>query len=186
MTKNARHSSGSDPISRLLGDREPLEVARELFVYAPIGIASRLGKDLPDLIAEGRNKYSVAKVMGTFAAQQGRRQFEERVRSATQHLWSEPSSTPNTAEATDSTPPVDDQPITVEPDVETPTPSSQTGAVADDLPIARYDTLSASQVLSHLTSLTPVQRAAVAEFERNNRNRRTILNRIAHLDDAQS
>jgi hypothetical protein len=174
MTNDARQPSGSDPISRLLGDREPLEVARELFVYAPIGIASRFSKDLPGLIEEGRNKYSVAKVVGTFAAQQGRRQFEERVRNVTHNLWGD---SPSPAGSTD----VDDV-VTVEPDVESPTPESD----AEHLPIARYDTLSATQVLSHLVTLTKEQRAVVAEFERNHRNRRTILNRITHLDAAQS
>jgi hypothetical protein len=183
MTNDSRPSSGKDPISRLLGDRDPLEVARELFVYAPIGVASRFSKDLPGLIEEGRNKYGVAKVVGTFAAQQSRRQFEERLRTAAHGFWSPPS-TPAAGDPPNSpdSPQAADEPAGMtEPDVEAPAPA----AVAN-LPIPRYDTLSASQVLTHLAGLTAEQRSVVAEYERNSRNRRTILNRIAQLDSAQS
>lgn len=175
MTNESQQPPHKDPLSRLLGDRDPLEVARELFVYAPIGVASRFSKDLPGLIEEGRNKYSIAKVMGTFAAQQGRRQFKDRVRGWVNPSQSDTGSTTTTA-ATDTTA------TTVEPDVEAPAPTTTDA----DLPIARYDTLSATQVLSHLANLSAEQRAAVADYERNHRNRRTILNRITHLDSTQS
>jgi hypothetical protein len=176
MSNEARHSS-KDPIGRLLGDRDPLEVARELFVYAPIGAAVRLSKDLPDLIEEGKSKYGMAKVMGTFAAQQGKRQFEERFRSATQGVWPQP---PAASEAEPTRTPSHETPSAE------PTPPVETdAAVADDLPIARYDTLSASQVLSHLSSLDAGQRESIAAYERATRKRRTILNRIEQLNAAQ-
>jgi hypothetical protein len=177
MTNDARNSSPQDPLSRLLGDRDPVEVARELFVYAPIGVASRLSKDLPSLIEEGRAKYGVAKVMGTFAAQQGKRQFEERLRTATHGFWPQPAGQPATGNPKSSTQATPKTPTTQEADVEAPT-------VADvaDLPIARYDTLSATQVLSHLAGLTPEQRNVIAEHERNTRSRRTILQRIEQLN----
>jgi hypothetical protein len=184
MSNDARHSSPKDPLSRLLGDRDPLEVARDLFVYAPIGAAIRISKDLPDLIEEGKSKYGMAKVMGTFAAQQGKRQFEERVRTAAQGIWPQPPTGPAASGPASATPPgAPASPAPAAP----PQPAAETTAPAPDgdLPIGRYDTLSASQVLSHLSSLTVEQREAVAAHERNTRKRRTILNRIEQLNAAQ-
>lgn len=184
MNSDARHSTHKDPLSRLLGDRDPLEVARELFVYAPIGAAAKLSKDLPGLIEEGRARYGMAKVVGTFAAQQSRRQFEERLKSATHGFWNPPTSSASpTADstATETTATVVADVVMEEADVEAPPTSDVAG-----LPVPRYDTLSATQVLSHLAGLTVEQRSTVAEFERNTRNRRTILNRIEQLNASQS
>lgn len=169
MSNNARRPF-EDPLSKLLGDREPLEVARELFVYAPIGIASRFSKDLPSLIEEGRSKYSVAKVVGTFAAKQGKRQFEDRVRNAADAFFGY-----STQSAQHTTP---------EPEVVDETQSSVSDSA--HLAIVRYDTLSATQVLAQLANLTSQQRDAIAAYESTTRNRHTILKRIEQLNNAHS
>ena len=57
------------------------------------------------------------------------------------------------------------------------------GAVAseEDLAIARYDSLTAEQVLSKLPELSQIDLAKVDSYERKNENRTTILSRITAL-----
>lgn len=52
---------------------------------------------------------------------------------------------------------------------------------AEDLPIREYDGLSASQVVSRLTGLTPAELGAVRAYEEASRGRRTILLAIDRL-----
>jgi hypothetical protein len=53
--------------------------------------------------------------------------------------------------------------------------------LADTLAIPSYDSLSASQVVPRLSSLSPSELEAVREYEAAHRGRKTILNRIAQL-----
>ena len=59
------------------------------------------------------------------------------------------------------------------------------GAVDGDdtgeLPIPGYDQLAASQVVARLNDLDPADLLVVEAYETSHRQRRTILNRIAHL-----
>lgn len=57
---------------------------------------------------------------------------------------------------------------------------------AADLAIPDYDNLSASQVVPRLDGLTPAELEAVGRYERAQRHRKTILNRIAQLQDGQA
>jgi hypothetical protein len=60
------------------------------------------------------------------------------------------------------------------------TPPS-TPASAADLPIREYDGLSASQVVSRLTGLTPEELRAVRAYEEGSRGRRTVILAIDRL-----
>jgi hypothetical protein len=53
--------------------------------------------------------------------------------------------------------------------------------LADTLAIPAYDSLSASQVVPRLSSLSPSELEAVREYETAHRGRKTILNRVAQL-----
>jgi ferritin-like metal-binding protein YciE len=57
------------------------------------------------------------------------------------------------------------------------------GAVAseDDLPIARYDALTADEIAAKLTGLSQIDLAKVDSYERKNQNRATVLSRISSL-----
>ena len=57
------------------------------------------------------------------------------------------------------------------------------GAVAseEDLAIARYDSLTAGEVVSKLSELSQIDLAKVDSYERRNQNRTTILSRISSL-----
>jgi ferritin-like metal-binding protein YciE len=54
-------------------------------------------------------------------------------------------------------------------------------ATADDLPIARYDSLNAGEVVSRLNELSQIDLAKVDAYERKNQNRSTVLGRIDAL-----
>jgi len=57
------------------------------------------------------------------------------------------------------------------------------GAVAseDDLAIARYDSLTAEEIISRLSDLSQIDLAKVDSYERRNQNRSTVLGRIGTL-----
>jgi ferritin-like metal-binding protein YciE len=54
-------------------------------------------------------------------------------------------------------------------------------ASADDLPIARYDALTADEIVSKLADLSQVDLAKVDAYERRHENRATVLSRIRSL-----
>jgi hypothetical protein len=56
-------------------------------------------------------------------------------------------------------------------------------ASADDLPIREYDGLSASQVVSRLSGLSPEELRAIRSYEEGSRGRRTVLLAIDRLLD---
>ncbi len=61
-------------------------------------------------------------------------------------------------------------------------PAGEAGAPASrELAIPGYDSLSASQVVQRLASLSPAELDAVRRYEAANRGRRTILARVAQL-----
>jgi hypothetical protein len=62
-------------------------------------------------------------------------------------------------------------------------PATPGGAapLADTLAIPAYDSLSASQVVPRLSSLSPAELEAVREYESAHRGRKTILNKVAQL-----
>ena len=57
------------------------------------------------------------------------------------------------------------------------------GAVASeqDLPIARYDALSAEEITGRLSGLSQVDLAKIEVYERKNQNRTTVLGRVTSL-----
>ncbi len=55
------------------------------------------------------------------------------------------------------------------------------GPKAGDLPISRYDKLTAAEINARLKDLSPAQLETVEDFERNHRKRTTVLDRIDTL-----
>ncbi len=55
------------------------------------------------------------------------------------------------------------------------------GAVAEeqDLPIPRYDSLTAQEVVERLSGLSDVELGMVETYERRHKNRKSVLDRIA-------
>ena len=55
---------------------------------------------------------------------------------------------------------------------------------ADDLPISGYESLAAIHVVERLGSLTPAELKLIERFEAAHRGRRTILARVAQLQES--
>ncbi|MGE0881853.1 MAG: hypothetical protein AB7L13_22895 [Acidimicrobiia bacterium] len=140
----------------------------DVLVYAPIGAIADAQSHVVQLAERGRgiaeNRVRVAKIVGQFAVDRGRKEM-------TKLLDHPPISQAVPAPA--STP------------VASAVPVRQHDAEASGvLAIADYDALAASQVVSRLEGLTPAERAAIATYETAHRARRTILGKLAQLDEA--
>jgi hypothetical protein len=161
--------------------RSPLEQALDLMVFAPIGLAITVVEDLPELAHKGRvrvqQRAATAKIVGQFAVAEGRRRLQA------QGAWPSPAppipperpaagssgATGSTGEAPSAVASPED------PAPGAPPPSS------DELGIPGYDSLSASQVVQRLASLSGPELDAVRAYETATRGRRTILARVSQL-----
>ena len=167
----------------------PVDLCFDLFVYAPLGFALEAPRLLPELAAKGRNHVNTARAVGQFAAQM----LERRAGSAGGVLGGVLGSlglrgsapvkvaTPPTAAPPASTPTSGPTGKGSAPKPVTPPPSPTVGGTAEDLPIAEYDSLAASQVVPRLAGLTSAELEAVQAHELAGRARRTVLNRVAQL-----
>lgn len=168
-------------------DRTPLDELIDLVLYAPLGLVSNLRAELPRLAERGRqewaSKTAMYKMMGQFAVKEAQNRAEKSVKEAQERLAdlgatrpSPPAPAPHTAAASAPAPP---------PAPEAPaTNGARPKPDADALGIPGYDSLSASQVVQRLAGLSRDELAAVEEYERASRGRRTVLNRVAQLRDA--
>ena len=161
-------------------DKKPLESAVELTVYAPIGLALEAKRLLPSFVERGRAQVNMAKVLGQFAVAHGQNQANQRlakVQAQAETLLGEfglvtPASDPEPVEAPDAPP-------------STPEPApARSGDEARELPIADYDSLAASQVIPRLAGLSAAELEAVRTYELAHRGRKTILGKVAQLQEA--
>lgn len=157
-------------------ERDPIEQLVDVVLFAPLGFALEVRRRLPELAAEGRQhaeqQVRLARFVGKFAVSMGRQQVVRQVRQLTGRSTRPDVMPPAAAPAravTTSTP-----------------PAIEAGTVdvpsAEDLPLAGYDTLAASQVVARLGDLTPAELDLVRRYEEGTRRRRTILGRIDQLE----
>ncbi len=160
----------TDPLTRLV----------ELTVYAPIGAAAIVRERMPEVIATGREqvhqRVTLARFIGQMVVTQGRRELERRLAAAggdqgDQGDHAAPVAAPVAA-------PADPGPVRSAP---LGRPRSEPAPTAASLPIDDYESLAASQVVARLGGLAAAELDSVEAFERANRNRRTVLNRIVQL-----
>ena len=190
---------------------KPLDVALDLLVYVPVGLAVTAAEELPKLAEKGRSRVgrhlTMARVVGQFALQQGRRTVEQRFAGP----LAAPAGTPTVTEPEPAAPGgSDDRMATATVPVAaatagtrspaaapaprpggplegpgtTPQPPSGSPGPAPDaarLAIPGYDSLSASQVVQRLAGLSAGELDAVRAYEDAHRGRRTILNRVDQL-----
>jgi hypothetical protein len=185
--------------------KNPLEQALDLFVFAPLGFVLSANETIPELAEKGRQYVAAARMMGEFAIGQGRGQAEKAVKGAAGQAdrtlsavglrRPEAPSTPRPPAA--PTPPAGTVPPPAPEGaaarVEAATASGGTGTgngrvtntspatSADSLAIPGYDTLSASQVVQRLGGLSEEELEAVRSYEESGRRRKTILSRVAQL-----
>jgi hypothetical protein len=193
-------SNGKDPVHRAL----------DVFLYAPVGFALMAYQRVPSLVSdvlakglaqvgEAEARMNQAKMIGqvavTFGGRQIRRDLDARLGEACRRaeflagfipglrsdddededLLAEPLAGPASAPPPSPAPPVAGKPSTPASSPTRPRPS------ASDLPIPEYDGLSASQVVSRLSGLTPGELDAVAAYEAAGRARKTVLGAIDRL-----
>lgn len=158
-------------------DKDPVEQAVELVVYAPIGLALEAKRLLPTFVERGRQQVQMAKMIGQFAVKQGQSEAEQRLSKAQAQaesllgefgLGRADTAVPRAPE------------VALQPDPDAPTPQ-RSGAAATELAVADYDSLAASQVIPRLAGLTAAELEAVRAYEAAHRGRKTILGKVAQI-----
>ena len=189
-------------------EKNPLEQALDVLLYAPLGLVFSARELLPTLAEKGRSQLGMAKMIGQFATQQGQKEAEKRLGAVREQAMatleqiagggaktngSTPAPTaaapaPAPAKAAAPAPEVataDEVKAAAASAVATPIvvtpPAPTSGPEAAELAIPDYDSLSASQVVPRLQGLAGDELEAVRSYEAAHRGRKTILNRIAQL-----
>jgi hypothetical protein len=176
--------------------KSPLDQAVELLFYAPVGLAATARDLVPTLIKRGRQEVDpqvgLARMVGQMAVAQGRSQAEKvfdrtlaQAQTKLRHLGllgdEAPTGTDVPTTATAESPARGP----VRPDTRTeqagPSTTSESSPAAVTLAIPDYESLSASQVVPRLSSLSAEELEAVRAYEDAHRGRKTILNKIAKL-----
>ena len=153
-------ADGNDPPVRLI----------DLILFAPVGLATLVQRELPQLVAAGKtrvdNRITLAKFVGRMAVRQTSNEFNRRMQNLEQARAAEashPGAIPVSFKEAD--------------DSKAQGPTSLPAALGID----NYDTLAASNIVQRLSSLSTVQLDHVRAYEQANRARRTILGKIAQL-----
>jgi hypothetical protein len=157
--------------------RGPVGHVLDLFVFAPLGLLAESHTMVPKLAESGRqqvdNRVQLARMVGQFAVQQGRQQAAKVVAGwRANGAPAEPEAAPSPAPAAEVS---DDDEGTPRPAVD------DSGITEDDLAIPSYDSLAASQVVPRLDGLSSIELEAVRRYEEAHRGRRTVLGKIALL-----
>ncbi|MDA8290385.1 MAG: hypothetical protein M0Z33_01710 [Actinomycetota bacterium] len=160
-----------------MADERPLvDQVLDLVVYAPLGAALTVAEHLPDLVAKGRarveTRVSVARMVGRLGVAEMRRRLEDDLAEADDTGPDTSGGRPSGGAA---------GPRRHEPVPSAGDTARSAAPDARELAIPGYDSLAASQVVRRLTALSADELDAVARYEEGNRQRRTILGRIAQL-----
>ncbi len=189
--------------------KDPVHLALDVFVYAPVGFALMAYQRVPALVneimakgvaqlGEAEARMNQAKMIGqvavTFGGRQIRRdldhRFEEACKKAEFLAGFIPGLRSDDHEDDDllaeplgaqAPPPPAPAPTVTDPPPAPAAVATDPGPSAADLPIPEYDGLSASQVVSRLSGLTSDELEAVAAYEAAGRARKTVLGAIDRL-----
>lgn len=168
----------------------PAEQLIELLLYAPIGLLYEYQEVLPKLVKRGKSQVQIARIMGQMAVSRSQSDPARAVgdlatlastvvAKVVTELGSQiglaPDKVPATAEG-----PADQDKASAQPDA-AEGPVDAEPQPSKPLPIARYDELTAREILPLLEELTADQRERVGAHERANRNRKTVLAKLDRL-----
>lgn len=166
------------------------EKLQNLF-YAPIGLVVGAGEFLPQLAERGRIQVANARLMGQMATRMGTdraivgaTRIADTVQSAlvSAGLVARPVDEAVPSEQSAPTTPASAPALTVVSDP--PAEADVTDAPAsEELAIVEYDSLAASQVVPRLAALTAAELDDIRRYELAHRARKTILGRIAQLEN---
>ncbi len=166
-------------------DRPPIEQVLDVVLYAPIGVALEVQRRLPELVRDGRRQAEqrvvLARFIGKMAVHVGRQELNKRLTEMRQPAPAPRTSTVVDTTASDTT--ASDTVVVLATASDSPAVPATAGPriAVEDLPIAGYDSLSASQVVGRLATLTADELDAVESYESTHRSRRTILAKVAQL-----
>jgi hypothetical protein len=162
----------------------PLEQAVELFVYAPLGFALGVRQNFPEYVARGRREIGHLHRTLVLRADAAVRESAAALRGL--GLGGPASMGGDEQHDAPADEPHDPPTLSVVPDrpeaaADDPEPAPATDIPAEHLAIPGYESLSASQVVPRLVSLTAEELELVRRYEAAVRGRKTILSRIAQL-----
>jgi hypothetical protein len=169
-----------------------VQEAVDLFVYAPIGLFFEAPTLLPKLAQQGRVHANNARLFGQFAVKHGEAEVRRRFGDVEQQAVGllklfglvrddEAASGGPGSPRTAATSPPPSVVTRLEPVAGNG--GAPAGPAVDDLAIPDYDSLSASQVVTRLEGLSPEELEAVRTYEAAHRGRKTILNKVAQLQE---
>lgn len=170
-------------------DRSPVEKAVDLLIHVPLGILVTARDELPRLIAKGRQEATGARFIGKMAVDMGQREAGKVARRMSERLADlglvpDPRRSPTGPAPSDAASP-DTTTRAAAPDAPETTPAEPIeGPVAASLAIPGYDSLSAPQVVQRLDGLSDAELESVRAYETATRGRKTILSRIAQIQNA--
>jgi len=156
--------------------KSPIEQALDLFFYAPLGLLLNAEEIVPQLIEKGHQQVTMARMFGELAVKAGQSEAEKAV-AKLQQLGNRNRPDHRRGPSGDEAVPATQTSAPVAP----PLRPQHNGAEAVKLAIPDYDSLSASQVVPRLESLSAGELDAVRAYEASNRGRKTILNKIDQL-----
>lgn len=181
----------------------PAEQLLELLVYAPIGLLYEYEDVLPKLVKRGKSQVQIARLIGQVAVKGVSKapKVDTAVTGAADMLatamtkaitdvgsmlgLAPPSQESETPPSTQPPPPPHSPPP--QPLAETAPPETATSpdeaTETQPLPIARYDELTAREIVGLLGDLTPAQRERIRAHEESARGRKTVLGKLDRLDE---
>lgn len=145
----------------------------DLAVYAPLGLALEIRKIFPDLAERGRRQIRFTRTIGQAAVSRSGTEIRRRV--AARQGGTRDDGDGGAAEAPTGAAPTAQPAAGADGRDTVPSPT--------DLAIADYDSLSAQHVVRLLDGLGADELERVRRYEDRTRGRRTILTRIAQLQD---
>jgi hypothetical protein len=176
--------------------RQQVERVLDLALYAPVGLVLTLRDQLPQRLRQRRqaveNRVQLARFVGELAVRYGRNEIERELRQHRDGTNESPAGpteqgAPDVAPSSTAVAPVTAESATAvqPPDVgATDVSAAETAAAADALPIGDYESLAAIHVVQRLASLRADEVEQIRRFEAAHRARRTVLAKIAQLQEA--
>lgn len=183
-------------------EQNPVDQLIDLFVYAPVGMLYEYQEVIPKLVKRGKSQVQLARVVGKMAADRGGAETFTMVAEGMANLVNRQLVDLSQAMGFGPVPDQKDTPPPSKPRLalvasvdDEQSKSEDHGSDADErdgadhgddgepevLPIARYDELTAREIIGLLDELEPSQLDRIRRHEENNRARKTVLGKLDRL-----
>lgn len=175
-------------------ERNPIDQLVDLFVYAPVGLLYEYNEVVPKLVRRGKSQVQLARFVGKMAMGKNPIDLDKSVNTVADAVargitdigaaigLAPPGQEPQGPPPPQPPPPA---PIIEAEVVEAPDDDhrdDEAEKAAPRLPIARYDELTAKEIVSLLDDLDQDQLGRIRSHEEANRARKTVLGKLARLD----